>query len=268
MAERIVLTGASRGIGVAIAEGLAHRGAHIILTARSASKLEETSRRVRAAGGTSEVVVADVANGEDRARLVAHVLDGGAPTGLINNAGVEVPVAVVDQTEEQIEKQLLVNLHAPILLTRALVPSMVEAGRGAVVMLSSMSGKSPTPYNAIYTATKFGLNGFTASLRVELEDTGVHAGVVCPSFVADSGMWHDTGATAPAMLQEVSLYDVVHGVMAVLDGKKSEVLVTTPLARPLLALTQLFPSVDRKVLGALGVLDTLKNRATTGYEGH
>lgn len=268
MGERIVLTGASRGIGVAIAEGLGGRGAHLILVARDEAKLEETARRVRAAGGTSEVIAADVTKAKDRARLVKEVLAGGTPTGLVNNAGVEVPIAVVNQSEAQIRQQLQVNLHAPIFLTRALVPAMVEAGRGAVVMMSSMSGKSPTPYNAIYTATKFGINGFTSSLRVELEGTGVHAGVVCPSFVEGSGMWHDTGVKAPAMVKEVPLSAVVNGVIAVLDGRKTEVLVTTPLARPLLAVTALFPSTDRRVLGALGVLDILKERAESGYEGH
>lgn len=267
MSERIVLTGASRGIGVAIAEALAARGAHLILTARDPAGLAATAEKVVARGGTAEVVAGDLLEPEDLDRLVAVVLAGGPPTGLVNNAGVEVPIAVIEQTPEQIERQLRVNLHGPIQLTRALLPSMVEAGRGAVCMVSSMSGKSPTPYNAIYTATKFGINGFTASLRVELEGTGVHAGVVCPSFVADAGMWHDTGATAPALVQEVPLHKVVDGVLAVLDGR-SEVLVTTPLARPLLALTQLFPSIDRKVLGALGVLDTLKARSKTGYRGH
>jgi len=266
MSERILLTGASRGIGVAIAEGLARRGAHLVLTARSEAKLQQTAERVRAAGGTSEQVVADLALPDDRDRLVQHVLAGGVPTAVVHNAGVEVPIAVVDQSHAQIDTQLQVNLHAPIHITRALLPAMVQAGRGAVAMVSSMSGKSPTPYNAIYTATKFGLNGFTASLRVELEGTGVHAGVVCPSFVADAGMWSDTGATAPRMVQEVPLDDVVSGVLAVLDGK-NEVLVTTRLARPLLALTQLFPSVDRKVLGALGVLDTLEQRAER-YRSH
>jgi len=267
MAERIVLTGASRGIGVAIAEGLARRGAHLILTARDAEGLASTAARVRAAGGTSEQVVADVAKPADRDRLVEQVLSGGAPTALVNNAGVEVPVAVVDQTPEQIELQLLVDLHAPILLTRALLPSMVEAGRGAVVTVSSMSGKSPTPYNAIYTAAKFGVNGFTASLRVELEGSGVHAGVVCPSFVAGAGMWHDTGAKAPRWVKEVPLHKVVDGVIAVLDRRKSEVLVTTPLARPMLALAQLFPGVDRTLLEVTGVMGALRERAARGYRG-
>lgn len=261
MPERFVVTGASRGIGVTISETLARRGAHLVLTARDEAGLERTAQRVQAAGGTAEICVADVTKPEDRQRLVDQVLANGAPQGLVNNAGVEVPLAVVDQTEAQIEKQLQVNLNAPILLTRALVPSMVEAGRGAVAMVSSMSGKSPTPYNAVYTATKFGINGFAASLRVELEGTGVHAGVVCPSFVADAGMWHDTGTKAPALVQEVPLQAVADAVIAVLDGRKSEVLVTTALARPLLALTALFPSLDRRVLGSLGVLDTLKQRA-------
>lgn len=266
MKERVLLTGASRGIGVAIAETLARRGAHLVLAARGADGLASTAARVEAAGGTAEVVPTDVTKPEDRERLVQAALAGGPLTGLVNNAGIEVPVAVVEQTPEQVEKQLLVNLHAPIQLTKLVIPHMVAQGFGSVAMVSSMSGKSPTPYNAIYTATKHGLNGFTASLRIELEGTGVHAGVCCPSFVADAGMWSDTGVKAPKMLKEVPLQKVADATVAVLDGKP-EVLVSSPLVRPMLALGQLFPSLDRRMLGWLGVLDVLKNRSNSGYHG-
>lgn len=258
--ERIILTGASRGIGAAIAQALGRRGAHVVLAARG--DLEATAEAVRAAGGEATTVPCDVTLAEDRARLLEIALAGGPVTGLINNAGVEVPLAVIDQDEEQIQRQLAVNLTAPILLTRALLPHLVAAKRGSVVMISSMSGRSPTPWNAIYTATKFGLNGFTASLRIELEGSGVKAGVVCPSFVADEGMWAKTGVKAPALVQEVPLDAVVRATLAVLDGAP-EVLVTSPLARPLLALTQLFPSLDRRVLGWMGVIDVLQARART-----
>ena len=256
--ERIILTGASRGIGVAIARALGARGAHVVLAARG--ELEQTAEAVRAAGGEATAVSCDVTRPEDRERLLEVALAGGPVTALVNNAGVEVPIAVVDQSAEQIDRQLAVNLQAPIHLTRQLLPHLVAQGRGAVVMISSMSGKSPTPWNAIYTATKHGLNGFTASLRIELEGTGVHAGVVCPSFVAGEGMWASTGVKAPLLLREVPLDAVVAGTLAVLDGA-SEVLVTSPLARPMLAMGQLFPSLDRRLLGALGVLDVLRARA-------
>ena len=104
-----------------------------------------------------------------------------------------------------------------------------------------------------------------ASLRLELADTGVTAGVVCPSFVADAGMWADTGLRASKAMREVPLAKVVAGVRAALGGQ-GEVLVTPNPVRPLLALKELFPGLDGAVLGALGVMDTLKARAKRTHE--
>jgi short-subunit dehydrogenase len=137
---------------------------------------------------------------------------------------------------------------------------MLARKRGAVVVVSSMSGKSPTPYNSIYAATKHGINGFVGSLRLELEGSGVHVGVVCPSFVAESGMWADTGVKAPALLREVPLEKVVDGVMKALAGQ-GEVLVTPGPIRPLLALADLWPSAGTRLVRGLGVLEVLKQRA-------
>jgi short-subunit dehydrogenase len=256
----VVLTGASRGIGVQIARVLAARRAHLVLSARDEAGLQATAEQVRAAGGEATVVAGDVTNAEDRATLIASAVAAGDFVALVNNAGVEIPMAVVDQSDGHVETQIAVNLTAPIHLTRAALPHFLEAGRGTVVMVSSMSGKTPTPYNAIYTATKHGINGFTASLRIELRDTGVHVGTVCPSFVADAGMWADSGVPAPPMLREVSLKKVTDAVLKVLDGA-SEVLVTPTPVRPLLALGQIFPSIDRIALENMGVLDALRARA-------
>lgn len=264
--DRIVLlTGASRGIGVAIARDLAKEGAHLVLTARDAAGLAKVADEVAAGGGKATVVAADVATDEGRAAILAAAEGVGPVDVLVNNAGVEIPVAVAEQGPGQIEKQVTVNLLAPMLLTRALLPGMIARKQGAVVFVSSMSGKSPTPYNAIYAATKHGLNGFTSSLRIELDGTGVTAGVVCPSFVADAGMWADTGLRAPGMMREVPLAKVVAGVRAAIDGA-GEVLVTPGPIRPLLALKELIPGLDGPVLRAMGVMDTLKARAKTTQE--
>lgn len=261
MAERVVVvTGASRGIGVVIAEDLAADGGVIVLSARDEAGLKATAAKVEARGARAVVVPGDLTRPEDRARLLEAAQALGSVDILINNAGLEIAVAVLDQTEQSVERQVALNLLAPIHLTRAFLPGMIAAGRGAVVMISSMSGKSPTPYNAIYAATKYGINGFTASLRIELEGTGVHVGVVCPSFVKDAGMWSDSGVPAPAMMKEVSLEAVARGVRKVLGGR-SEVLVTPTPVRPMLALGQFFPSIDGTALRWLGVLDALKERA-------
>lgn len=253
----VVVTGASRGIGVALAEALAAEGARLVLGARDETGLAATAERVRCLGGEAIVVAGDVTSASYRQALVDAA---GEVDVLVNNAGVEVPVALVDQTEADVEQQLAVNLLAPMLLARAVVPGMVARGRGVVVAVSSMSGKSPTPWNAVYAATKHGLNGLMASLRLELAGTGVHAAVVCPSFVAGAGMWADWGVRAPRRLREVPLDAVVRGVRRAIDGAP-EVLVTPGPIRPLLALGQLFPGLDGTFLRRLGVLDAFRERA-------
>jgi len=255
----VVLTGASRGIGAAIAVDLAGAGAHLVLVARDRTGLDAVAAQVVGAGGAVTVVVADLTTDEDRARVVAAAQAVGPVAGLINNAGMEIPLAVVDLSADDVQRQIALNLHAPIDLARRLTPGMVARERGAVVFVSSMSGKAPTPYNAVYTATKYGLVGFSASLRLELEGTGVTCGVVCPGFVASAGMWADTGVAPPRWMGEVPLARVVGAVRRVLSGA-GEVLVTPTPMRPLLAVGQLFPGLSGRVLGWLGVLDTLRER--------
>jgi short-subunit dehydrogenase len=255
-----LLTGASRGIGARIAEDLARDGGTLVLVARDPAGLAATAARVEALGAAAIVLPADLADPAEVDRVAAEVLARGAPDRVVLNAGIEITVAVLDQSPDDMARQLALNLASPLRLTRALLPAMVGAGRGAIVAISSMSGKTATPYNAVYTATKHGLNGFFASLRIELWETGVHCGVVCPSFVAETGMWSDTGVQAPPLLREVSPAAVTAAVRRALGGAP-EVLVTPAPMRPLLALGQLFPRLDGAVLRALGVLDTLRARA-------
>jgi short-subunit dehydrogenase len=256
----IILTGASRGIGVAIAEDLAREGCHLVLAARSREKLEEVAGRVRAAGGRATVVPTDVSAPGDREALIDAAEAAGPVVALINNAGIEIPIAVLDLTAEEVQRIIAVNLTAAIELSRLAARRMVPRGRGVIVNLSSMSGKSPTPYNAIYCASKFGLNGFTASLRIELTGTGVSCGVVCPSFVGDAGMWIDSGTPAPSLMPEVPMSRVVAAVRRVMGGA-GEVLVTPTPVRPLLALGQMLPGIDRPLLRTMGVLDMMRERA-------
>jgi short-subunit dehydrogenase len=137
---------------------------------------------------------------------------------------------------------------------------MIARGSGVVVNVSSMSGKTAAPYNSVYAATKHGLNGFTSSLAAELAGSGVHVGVVCPSFVADAGMWADLELKTPTVMREVSLDQVAAAVLRVIRGER-EVLVTPMPVRPLLALRELFPALESRVFRAAGITRTLAARA-------
>ena len=252
-----LLTGASRGIGALIARALAAEGTNLVLAARDAEKLERVRAQCASFNVGVRVIAADVSLASDRERLAG---EAGPVDILINNAAIQMTRALVDQTGRDVEAQLVTDLIAPIELTRMVLPGMIERRRGVIVNVSSMSGKAATPYNSIYAAAKHGLNGFTASLRFELQGTGVHAGVVCPSFVAETGMWADTGQRAPAMMREVSPERVVRAIFAVIRGA-DQVLVTPRPVRPLLALRELFPAIEGFYLRRMGVLDALRGRA-------
>lgn len=259
-----ILTGASRGIGVYVAKRLAREGVNVALAARDAAKLEDTRAACEALGVRAISVSTDVGSMDDLRRLVETAERELGPIDiLVNNAGIEVTKSVIDHEFADVDAILQTNLSAPIWLSKLVLPAMVTRGTGAIVNVSSMSGKSITPYNAVYSASKHGLNAFTASLKVELDGTGVHAGVVCPGFVADAGMWADTGEKAPRMTSEVPPERVANAVIAVIHGAREELVMPMPM-RPLLALQELFPAMSGAMLKRMGVLAAFKERAASG----
>jgi short-subunit dehydrogenase len=254
--RKILLTGASRGLGLHMAHALAAAGAQLVLTARDTTKLTEVASVCEQAGAKVRVIAADLADPTDRARLIDAA---GELDVLINNAGVEYTRRLLDQSDTQVHAQIALNLEVPIDLTRRVLPQMLARRSGTIVNVSSMSGKGATPYNSVYAATKHGLNGFTTSLRLELHGTGVHVGVVCPGFVSE-GMWGRTGIRAPLALREVGPERVAKAVMKVLGGAK-QVLVTAGPVRPMLALVELFPGIEGPMLRLTNIVSTLERRA-------
>jgi short-subunit dehydrogenase len=255
--KRALVTGASRGLGVTIARTLGREGVSLVLVARDRTKLDAVARELSGPGKEVRTLVADVSVPGDRDRLAA---EAGAIDILINNAAVSTTRALTDQSEAEIRAQVETNLIAPIELTRKLLPGMLERRRGVVVNVSSMASKGPVPYNTVYSATKHGLNGFSSSLRLELHDSGVHVGVVCPGFVSEAGMWADSGMAAPAVMAEVSPEAVARAVLKVIRGAR-EVLVTPGPVRPMLALRDLVPSIEGPLVRALGIAKVFAERA-------
>jgi 3-oxoacyl-[acyl-carrier protein] reductase len=179
-----LVTGAGRGIGKAIAIALAQAGCHVILTARTKTQLESVQSEIQANGGQALSIPSDLTRDEEIDRLFSEAQRTyGVVDLLINNAGwgkksiiVRAPVSDWDQT-------LRVNLRAPMLLTKLVLPAMIEQNSGAIINISSISGKSGEAGSSAYAASKFGLIGFTQSLYEEVRDYGIKVSVILPGFV-------------------------------------------------------------------------------------
>jgi NAD(P)-dependent dehydrogenase (short-subunit alcohol dehydrogenase family) len=182
------VTGASRGIGAAIARALAEAGQRVCLAGRDARALEGVAAEIRAGGGEAVVTGShDLATRTGVAGLVADVRAlAGHVDVLVNNAGIgsrEDLRAVVDFDPDFWDRTLAINLTAPFLLCRALVPAMVERGYGRVVQIASINGRVPSSHGSAYVASKHGLIGFTRALALEVAAQGVTVNAVCPGPV-------------------------------------------------------------------------------------
>ncbi len=179
-----LVTGAGRGIGKAVAVLLARAGCRVILAARTAAQLAETREEIERSGGQATLVAADLARDEDIERLAA---ESRRPYGsvdiLINNAGWGKRAPVVKAEIADWDQTVLVNLRAPMLLAKYLVPAMIEKCAGAVINIGSVSGKSGEANGSAYAASKFGLIGFTQSLFEEVREHGIKVSVILPGFV-------------------------------------------------------------------------------------
>src|SRR4051794_3159185 len=187
----VLLTGASGGIGQAIARALDERGAKLLISGRRAEQLERIAAEL---GGRPTALVADLTEAADAVALAERA---GAVDILVANAALPASGPIDDFTPEQIDRALDVNLRAPIQLARALVPGMVERHGGHVVLVSSLSGKLASVGSSLYSAGKFGLRGFAAGLREDLHGTGVGVTVVFPGFISEAGMLADSGVRLP-----------------------------------------------------------------------
>jgi uncharacterized protein len=229
-----ILTGASRGLGVYFAEALANKGVHLALAARSESELKETADRLSRFGVRTVAIPTDVSELTDLEELVERTTrELGPPDLLVNNAGVEKYAQYHEVDVDVIERTLRVNVWAPEVLTRLIVPGMIERGRGHIVNVASVAGKTAVPYNAIYSSSKHALVGFSWSLREELKPHGVGVSVVCPGFVSEAGMFAhwSQGEKPPKLSSAVSPDKVASALVTAIEKDRAEVIVARGLAR-------------------------------------
>jgi 3-oxoacyl-[acyl-carrier protein] reductase len=179
-----LVTGAGRGIGKAVALSLAKLGCRLVLAARTTVELEKVRLDIQRDKGTAMAIPTDLARDEDIDILVRESeREFGGVDILINNAGWGKRASVVRAKIEDWDQTLRVNLRAPMLLAQKFLPAMIAKGEGAVVNISSVSGKSGEANGAAYSASKFGLIGFTQSLFEEVREHNIKVAVILPGFV-------------------------------------------------------------------------------------
>jgi len=203
MAERAaIVTGASRGIGLALAEALADEGYGITLTARKPDTLERSANALRERGAEVEQVAANLADEESVSAVVAHHRERfGRLDVLVNNAGVGIGAAVDEHRTKYVDMQLDVNLRAIVLFYRECAELLRAAGtehrNALVVNMASMAGKAPQPWLSVYSATKAAVVAYTTAMNKELNAAGVKSVAFCPGFV-DTDMSDFVKASIPA----------------------------------------------------------------------
>ncbi len=181
----VIITGASRGIGRALAHAFVERGAHMVLAARSADDLEAVAAECRTLHPHAEVltVPTDVTDEAQLERLVATTLERfGRVDVLVNNAGVRIGGAFTELDPSSLRRQVEINLLATMRLTQMVLPTMLKRQQGYIVNVASQAGRHAEPYFVTYGASKHGVIGFSEGLRRELAGTGVRVLTVSPGF--------------------------------------------------------------------------------------
>jgi short-subunit dehydrogenase len=203
MPERAaIVTGASRGIGLALAETLADEGYALTVSARKPDTLEAAAERLRERGAEVEAVPANLADADAAAEVVGRHRDRfGRLDVLVNNAGVGIGATATDHQIKHVDLQIDVNLRAIILFYRESIELLraasAEHGSALVVNLASLAGKSPQPWLSVYSATKAAVVAYTVAMNKELNNDGVKSVAFCPGFV-DTDMADFIKDTVPA----------------------------------------------------------------------
>jgi short-subunit dehydrogenase len=253
MSRTAVITGASSGIGEATARRLARDGWTVLLVARRADRLERLAASLPAEAHT---LAADLTDDDAPARVRAAVEEqlGGRLHLLVNNAGANwrASFGEPDGGWENVRRVLEVNLHAPIRLTDELLPILRSSAPSSIVNVASVAGRVPYPRGGAYAASKFGLAGWTESLRYEEAEHGALVGLVLPGFVATEGFPQEQLVARAATRWAVSTPEVVaDAIVEAGPGGKPERLVPRPWAIPVV-LRALAPGLVRRVARGMG----------------
>jgi short-subunit dehydrogenase len=242
---------------------------NVVLAARSRGELDALAAELRALGIRAMVVPTDAGRRADLEALAAAAeREAGGADVLVNNAGIEVPCEFHRLPLGDMDRMLGVNLIGALTLTRLVLPAMVARGRGHIVNIASMAGKSGPPLAEIYATTKAGLIAFTHSLRVSYHGTGVSASAICPGFIVGEGMFADRsrrdGVQPPRALGAARPEQVAEAVVRALQRDLPEILVTPGPARLMQGVAQLFPRLPGWFMRRTALRELYRKSAPAG----
>lgn len=249
LGKTVIVTGASAGVGAAVARAFAECGARLMLVARGQKALREIAEELRPLADVQTMSM-DVADAEKCASVLRKAeFEFGAVHYLVNNAGLHVRGPVEANEAADLAAMIDVNLRAPILLSRLALPYLHASGGGAIVNIASLAGCTPVTGAATYSASKFGLRAFTFALAEELRDSGIHVGVVSPGPI-DTGfiMSEIDNVTDLTFSQPMSTAEeVADAVLRVAAGEKTEIKMPAS-SGVLTTVSYLFPGLRRLLL--------------------
>jgi short-subunit dehydrogenase len=249
---RVVVTGASSGIGEATAYRFAKAKARLGLIARRADRLSKVADRVRELGGEARIAVADVADeASTRSALSKLLSELSGIDVLVNNAGFGLYAPLQTAKREDVERVFAVNTFGALSCIQAVLPEMRRKGSGLIVNVSSIVGKRALPMTGAYAATKYALQGLSDALRVELAGTGVLVSVVCPGYTAtefsDSVIRYGSARSRPrgGVMSSEEVADVIFDCAR----KPKREIVLTGRGRLVVFLQRVSPAIADWVIG-------------------
>jgi short-subunit dehydrogenase len=262
----VVVTGASGGLGTAISQQLARRGARLALIARGAARISALADEITNNGGIAIAIPADIANRDDRFGIIEQTRQHLGPVDvLINNAAIGRATGFIDEDPTQI---LDVNLVGPLALTREVVRDMIDRGSGHVLTIASL-GELGLPYLVDYSASKAGLVAFSTALNEELRGSGVATTVVNPGFMIDDGMYVPYDTPVPWYLGSNRTDVIARKSLSAMESSRPVVTVNRVPVLPLRLMKTLSERGFRAATRALGLRGFLGGLSAKhiGYNG-
>jgi len=275
--KNVLITGASRGIGCYIAHEIAKYGGNVALLALSSDlmHLQSLEKELMQFNINAKSFTADLSDNQQISDVIKKIAEKfGEIDIFISNAAIESVGIFEHQTEHVIEKTVAVNLLAPLLITKKLLPKMLTRKSGHIVAISSFAGKLGSPYQSVYSATKAGLNKWILGMKREFKGSGVSFSVISPNYVSNAGMYADVlkktneDLRTPKVAGEVTPQKVARMVVRSIMKDKTDKIVGAPLLIAVSILNELVPNFVTSMLGFFKIPQYNKKLASAHHNAN